>query len=102
MRLSVIYVPIDSKQAAENIIAALLKEKLIACGNIFNSDSMYVWENELTNTQEYVMLIKTLPSFASKVEQKIIELHSYDIPAVLTLQVNCNETYFDWVEKQLN
>jgi periplasmic divalent cation tolerance protein len=101
MLLTILYVPCPDSETAAKIVQILIEEKLIACGNIYTSDSMYMWKDNIVKEAECIAIMKTLDHLTILAESKIIELHPYDIPAVIHWSAECNESYLAWVKKQL-
>ncbi len=102
--ICMLYVPCSNRQEAEKMAQHLLEEKLIACANILEgATSIYFWQGKLEQTQESLLLIKSLPEFKEKLEKRIKELHSYSCPAIIQLQVaSVNQAYTDWVRLSLS
>lgn len=98
MALTIFYTPFPSKEIARDVVQVLLSEKLIACGNVISSESMYLWSGQLTSENEYIAIMKTLPEKAEKLTARITSLHPYEVPAILHWQVEANESYYKWVE----
>lgn len=86
----------DSASAA---IQELLSMKLIACGNIVSTQSIYMWQEKLHKESESLALIKTSKELKDLVIQKINTIHPYDVPAVLSWEVEANESYATWVNE---
>ncbi|MGB4838592.1 MAG: divalent-cation tolerance protein CutA [Saprospiraceae bacterium] len=101
MELLILYVPCSSEDEAQKIVEALLAEKLIACGNIISSDSIYSWNGGISNDKEWIAIMKSLPEMLQKVEMKIKILHSYEVSAIIHWQASCNAEYLEWVQGQL-
>ena len=96
-----IYVPCRNEEEAEKIASELLKEKLIACANQFKSFSMYSWEGTVEYEPECVLIAKTTDANEEKVRKKIKELHSYELPAIISLPAKANAEYEAWVKEQV-
>jgi len=102
-QLAILYVPCGSEEEAASIARALLAEGLIACGNIYPSRSLYMWEGELADATEYVLFAKTTSRRASSAAGRINEMHSYDVPCILTIvPAAANEVYSRWVAGQVS
>lgn len=101
MEITLIYVPFPDKIAAEQAIKSLLETKLIACGNVISSESMYFWQGAMTKENEWIAIIKTTNAVLDNAILKIKALHSYDVPAILHWQVQANDTYANWVMEQV-
>lgn len=99
------YIPCPDKNTAQAIGKTLLEEKLVACANIISGmESMYWWEGKIETSSEYILLLKTLktPDAQKNITKRVQELHPYDVPCVMTLDVlGINESYKKWLEESL-
>src|SRR4028119_58303 len=96
--LVMLCVPCSSETEATGIGSRLLSERLIACANIYASRSLYVWNGEMADEQEMVLLCKTLSSRAEEAASLIEQLHSYDVPCILRIvPAQANDEYYRWV-----
>lgn len=99
------YIPCPDKATAEKICRTLLEEKLVACGNIISGmESMYWWDGKIETSSEYILILKTLktPDAEKTVQKRVLELHPYDVPCVMTLPIlGVNESYRKWLEESL-
>jgi len=89
--------------------ANLLAEELVArrhscCVNILPIHrSVYRWQGKICDDSEYMLIIKTLESEYSAVEETIQELHSYDLPEILAFGIQRGEAGFlTWITTCLN
>lgn len=98
MIISLFYVPFPTANIAEKVVHQLIQSRLIACGNIIQSQSQFIWLNELSSETEWVAIMKTMPELDNKIEEEIIKLHPYTTPAVIHWSVEVNETYGKWVQ----
>ena len=88
----------DSLDEARAIAAALVERKLAACAQISSIKSYYTWEGEVQDDDEFRVLIKTTRDRYADVEAAILELHSYDLPAIVALDVtHAYGPYAEWV-----
>jgi periplasmic divalent cation tolerance protein len=100
--VALIYVPCGSDDEATRIARTLLDERLIACGNIYESRSLYRWEGALVDEREHVLVCKTLVSKAQEAEKRIVQLHSYDVPCVISIMpAHVNIEYASWVAGEI-
>ena len=97
-----VYIPTSSEAEAEKIAKALIEEKLIACANISHVRSIYPWKGKIETAPEAVMIAKTKENLFSKVEGRVKELHSYEIPLIAKIPVSLNKEYAAWVEEILS
>ena len=94
------YCPCKNKVEAKNIAKSLLNKGFAACINIFQSDSIYKWNKKICNDKEAVMIIKTKNINEDKVKKEIKKLHSYGLPAIITIDCKANKEFEDWINKQ--
>jgi periplasmic divalent cation tolerance protein len=87
------------RELAESIVDRLVGERLIACGNISASvTSIYRWQGEIERADEVLVIMKTTEALATRVTERVRELHSYEVPEVLFFPVtNGNAAYVLWV-----
>lgn len=88
------------RDEAEKIATALVEAELAACVNIVGPiRSIYRWEGEVENAEEFLLLVKTWGAAYEDVEAKIRELHSYQLPECIALRVEKgSEEYLEWIE----
>ena len=94
----IIYITHSSEENAKVLTDSLLKEQLIACVNIFPIQSAYWWKNEIQNDDEFVSLVKTTPNLWERVKKRVEELHPYDVPAIIKMEVEANDAYEEWIK----
>jgi len=88
----------DSLDEARSIAAALVERKLAACAQISSIQSYYTWQGAVRNDDEFRILIKTTQERYADVEAAILELHSYELPAIVALDITqAYGPYADWV-----
>ncbi|HKM99037.1 MAG TPA: divalent-cation tolerance protein CutA [Candidatus Binataceae bacterium] len=81
-----ILVTCANDKQAESIAQALVTERLAACVNLVGPiRSIYRWRNKVEDDSEILLLIKTRASLFPRVERRVRELHSYEVPEVMAL-----------------
>ena len=90
-----------SEQEAHKIAHILVKRRLAACVNILpHVQSIYRWKGEIESAQEWLLLIKTRADRFSAVRDTIGELHSYEVPECIVLEIEDGSLpYLQWLEK---
>lgn len=98
-RLTAVLVTAGSEEQALAIARALVGEGLAACVNIVGpARSIYRWRDAVEDDREYLLIIKTRAALNLKVEQRVCELHSYEVPEVLGLDVDRGSApYVKWL-----
>ena len=96
---SIIVTTVNSSSEAEKLSNHLVKNKLAACVNIIGPvTSVYNWKNNIENSREYVLWIKTLTNNVSSVSKIIRSLHSYDVPEIISFPFKShNDDYSQWI-----
>lgn len=98
----VVLVTAASRQEAEAIASALVKSQLAACVSLVPIDSIYIWQGELHQEQEWQLVIKTDLAQFHTLETKIRELHSYEVPEIIALPiVTGSQAYLQWISEQV-
>jgi len=99
----IIYTVMENEDRAKRLGRILLEASLCACVNIIpGMKSMYRWEGRIEEAEECVLLIKTLHTAYAQIEELIKREHSYEIPAIFTLEPEHVEPdYKNWLENQL-
>jgi periplasmic divalent cation tolerance protein len=90
-----------SEQEAHKIAHILVKRRLAACVNILpHVQSIYRWKGEIESAQEWLLLIKTRADKFPAVRDAIGELHSYEVPECIVLEIEDGSLpYLQWLEK---
>ncbi len=99
LSFSILITTVDSSSEAKRLSKHLVENKLAACVNIIGpSTSVYNWKNNLENSKEYVLWIKTLTNNVSSVSKIIRSLHSYDVPEIISFPFKShNDDYSQWI-----
>ena len=103
MQINFVYMTAGSKDEARNIGKELVSSKLAACVNILdNMNSFYMWDGELQDDNEVVMIAKTTQDRVPDLVQKVKALHSYDCPCIVSLPlIDGNQAFLDWIVEQV-
>ncbi len=90
-----------SQEEARKIAHALVERRLAACVNIVPQiESVYRWQGKVDVAEEWLLLIKTQAELFEQVRDAVKELHSYDLPECVMLEVSGgSQEYLDWITK---
>lgn len=88
-----------SQDEARKLAHALVERKLAACVNIVSPiESVYHWQGKVESATEWLLLIKTQTEAFAHVQDAIKELHSYDLPECIMLEIDAgSEEYLQWI-----
>lgn len=94
-----VYCTAPDMAEAKMIARTVVEKQLAACCNIIPAiTSVYCWEGEVKETEEALLLIKTIPKMYEQLEKEIKMIHSYSVPEIIANQINTGSTaYFDWI-----
>lgn len=98
MNILAVITTTDSLELARKIAAALVDRRLAACVQISRIESFYAWQGQTQNDDEFRVFVKTTEDRYPDVEAAILELHTYDVPAIVAFPFeHVFEPYADWV-----
>jgi periplasmic divalent cation tolerance protein len=98
----IVLVTASSQEEGKAIAQALVKAKLAACVTLMPVQSIYTWQGQLMDEQEWQMIIKTDLSQFSRLEKKIQELHSYEVPEIIALPILAgSQPYLQWISENV-
>ncbi|MGR3179291.1 MAG: divalent-cation tolerance protein CutA [Candidatus Anammoxibacter sp.] len=100
----VVLITTSSMDEAKKIGASLINEKLAACTNIVSSvQSLFRWKGNVCDETETLIIAKTKLDLFDKLQVKVKELHSYEVPEIIALPIiKGNEDYLKWIEGETN
>ncbi len=100
MRQRLVYVVTGDGEEAERIGLRLVEEKLAAGTNIFPITSIYRWNGKVQKDEEVAMLIKTKSQLVDAVIARVKELHSYEVPCIVSLPIEKGYAQFlRWIDQ---
>jgi len=97
----IVFTTAGSREEAQKIAHALVERKLAACVNIVPQvESVYRWQEKVETAQEWLLVIKTTAKNFPSVRDAIKELHSYEMPECVAIEVEAgSEEYLRWIEE---
>ncbi len=103
MDIHLVYMTAKDKHEARNIGKQLVESKLAACVNIVDPmTAIYVWEGELQEDQETVVIAKTTSLLVPELVEKVKEIHSYECPCVVSMSITGgNPDFLGWIRDEV-
>ncbi len=103
LMFSVIYITAGNLDEARRIGKKLIEERLAACVNIFPITSIYRWKDDIEESNEFGMIVKTKTEKVKDIERRVKQLHSYEVPCVLSFNVGEGSAeYLKWIGESVN
>ena len=89
----------DQPGEAEKLAKQLVQKQLAACVQVFPITSTYRWEDGLVTEPEWMLIIKTRSELYQKIEEFLLEKHSYETPEILQIPISQgSENYLAWLK----
>ena len=98
MKIKIIQTTTDSIKIAESISELLVKNNISPCvQTISHVKSLYQWKDNIENSSEILLLIKTIPENVQKCKDIILKHHNYDTPELTVMDAHILEDdYKSW------
>lgn len=93
------YITYPTQQEAFTDARLLLEQGMVACTNIFQSTSMYRWEEKIEQADEWVMIVKTTESRFDDVVDFVKKHHKYQVPCIVKVPVLPEQNFGTWIKK---
>ncbi|MDA8169744.1 MAG: divalent-cation tolerance protein CutA [Nitrospiraceae bacterium] len=95
----VVLVAASSEDEGAAIAKVLVSETLAGCVNIVKGvRSIYSWQGRVEDEQEVLLIAKTRRELFEKLAEKVRELHSYEVPEIISVPVEeGSEAYLNWL-----
>jgi len=93
-----------SRKEAGRIARAIVEQKLAACVNVLQSpvESVYRWKGKVDTAKEFLLIMKTSRARFAVLRDKILELHSYDIPEIIAIPIAAaSDEYVAWLTESV-
>lgn len=95
-----VYITTSKLDEAKRIARILVEGRLAACVNVFPITSIYHW-NGLQEENEIALIVKTMTKNVKKVENKVKELHSYDVPCIISFKIDGSKEFLKWIGEEV-
>ncbi len=103
LMFSVIYITAGNSEEARRIGKKLIEERLAACVNIFPITSIYRWKDDIEESDEFGMIVKTKTEKVKEIEKRVKQLHSYEVPCVLSFDAGEGSAeYLKWIGESVD
>jgi periplasmic divalent cation tolerance protein len=96
------YITAANVDEARRLGQILVQERLAACVNILpQMESWFWWDGKLDHSEEAVLIAKTRADLRAPLQDRVLELHSYQCPCVVFLPIEGgNPAYLEWITQE--
>ena len=91
----------SNEKKAKNIAKLLIENKLAACVSLKCIDSIYKWEDDIEETKEFEITIKSKLEFKDCLIDFVNKNSTYDVPQIIYKKYHAEMKYYDWLNKTI-
>ena len=97
-----VWISAENKEQADNIMNALLDEKLIVGGQMISAPARFWWKKEIVD-MDYVSINSfTLEKNKQKIIEVVEKVSVEEVPMISFTEFTGNEKFTKWIEETLN
>ena len=89
------------KTNALRVAKLLIKKKLAACVSIKQIFSVYEWDDNIQETKEFEITIKSKLEFRDCLIDFVNKNSTYDVPQIIYKKYHAEMKYYDWLNKTI-
>jgi len=87
---------------ARGIARQLVESGLAAGAQMLPIESIYRWQGETVEDQEWLILVKTRQDRFEAIETAVRDLHSYEVPPLLMIEMDdASHPYLAWIDENV-
>ena len=101
MEVLVIITTESSRANALRMAKLLIQDKIAACVSIKKIFSIYKWDDDIKETEEFEITIKSKPEFKDNLIDFINKISKYDVPQIIYKNFHSEMKYYDWINKTI-
>ena len=90
-----------NKKNALRVARLLIQNKLAACVSIKQIFSIYEWDDDIEETKEFEITIKSKVEFKDNLIDFLHKISSYDVPQIIYKKYHSEMKYYDWMNKTI-
>ncbi|MDC3044857.1 divalent-cation tolerance protein CutA [Prochlorococcus sp. AH-736-B04] len=79
----------------------LIQNKLSACVSIKQIFSIYKWDDDIEETKEFEITIKSKLEFKDVLIDFVNKNSTYDVPQIIYKKYHSEMKYYDWLDKTI-
>jgi len=91
----------SNKKNALQVAKLLIQNKLAACVSIKQIFSIYEWNDDIEETKEFEITIKSKPEFKDDLIDFLHKISTYDVPQIIYKKYRTELNYYGWLNKTI-
>ena len=97
---ALVIITCGSLEEARSIARHLVAARLAAGVQIIPIESVYTWEEEVVEDEEWLLICKTVHDRYEQIETAVTDLHSYDVAPIYMIEMSeGSRPYLDWIDQ---
>ena len=92
----------SSKTNALRLAKLLVKNKIAAGVSMKEIFSIYEWDNDIEETKEYEITIKSKPEFKENLIDFLHENSTYEVPQIIYKTYRTEMKYHNWLKQTID
>ena len=101
MKVLVMITTESSKRNALRVAKLLIQNKLAACVSIKQIFSIYAWDDDVEETKEFEITIKSKPEFKDNLIDFLNKFSTNDVPQIIYKKYYSEMNYYNWINKTI-
>ena len=91
----------SSRTNAMRMAKLLIQSNLAACVSIKQIFSIYEWKDDIEETKEFEITIKSKLEFKDRLIDFVNKNSTYDVPQIIYKKYHAEMKYYDWLNKTI-
>ncbi|MCG3226301.1 MAG: divalent-cation tolerance protein CutA [Candidatus Heimdallarchaeota archaeon] len=93
----------NSEEEVRRIANKLIEMNLAACVQFFPITSIYRWKEQIEESKEYLLFIKSTLKNKNKIMEFLEKEHTYELPEIVVTSLDyVSKDYSKWVDEETN
>jgi len=100
---SIIMTTYPTKEKAKQIAGLLVNKRLAACVQMIPAESLFIWDGEMNESSETLLLIKSKPAMFDDIKALIKGEHTYEVPEIIQIPITDGlPEYLKWIDDSVS
>ena len=91
----------SNKKNALRVAKLLIRNKLAACVSIKQIFSIYEWDDNVQESEEFEITIKSKPDLKDNLIDFLHKVSTYEVPQIIYKKYDSDMKYYDWLNKTI-